>query len=64
MTADIVNIDHIPIQRIFNLSMKSQAGLEPPPADDTSYEADALPNKPPWLDVFSNLCYCDEGLSN
>ena len=28
----------------------SQAGFDPPPADDTSYEADALLTKPPWLD--------------
>ena len=24
---------------------------EQPPVDDTSYEADALPTKPPWLDI-------------
>ena len=29
--------------------VKSQAGFEQPPADDTSYEADALPTKPPQL---------------
>ena len=26
----------------------TQAGFEPPLADDTSNEADALPTKPPW----------------
>ena len=30
-----------------------RAGLEPPPEDDTSYEADALPTKPPRL-VYAN----------
>ena len=29
-------------------------GFEPPPADDTSYEADALLNKPPRL--VSSVC--------
>ena len=28
---------------------KPQAGFDPPPIDDTSYEADALPTKPPLL---------------
>ena len=32
-----------------------QAGFEPPLVDDTSYEADALPTKPPWLDA--HFCY-------
>ena len=27
-----------------------RAGFEPPPADDTFYEADTLPTKPPRLD--------------
>ena len=27
-----------------------QAGFDPPPVDDTSYEADALPTKPSRLD--------------
>ena len=28
----------------------SQVGFHPPPVDDTSYEADTLPTKPPRLD--------------
>ena len=37
---------------LLNQSIKnSQAGFDPPPVDDTSYEADALLTKPPWLDV-------------
>ena len=35
----------------------SQAGFEPPFPDDISYEADALPTKPPRLDDFLNI-YC------
>ena len=35
---------------------KSQAGFDPPPVDDTSYEADALPTKPPWLDFSDGYC--------
>ena len=34
-----------------------QARLYPPPADDTSYEADALPTKPQWLDSVGALFY-------
>ena len=33
-----------------------QAGFEPPPADDASYEADALLTKPPWLNCTLKLC--------
>ena len=35
----------------------SQAGLEPPLIDDTSYETDALPTKPPWLDNNHNIVF-------
>ena len=31
-----------------------QTGFDPPPAADTSYEADALPTKPPRLDFSDN----------
>ena len=34
---------------------KSQAGFDQPPADDTSYEADALQTKPPRLDLSINI---------
>ena len=34
---------------------KSQAGFKPLSADDTSYEADALPTKPPQLDEKLNF---------
>ena len=34
---------------------KSQAGLDPPPADDNSYEAGTLLTKPPRLDHFLTL---------
>ena len=34
-----------------------RAGFEPTPADDTSYEADALPTKPPRLVAYYNVCY-------
>ena len=35
-----------------------QVGFEPPPVDDTSYEADALPTKPPWLVILNaNLIF-------
>ena len=30
-------------------------GFDPPPEDDTSYKAEALPTKPPRLDIF--VCY-------
>ena len=42
-----------------------QAGFDPPPVADTSYEADALPTKPPRLDFSDNslllLKFSDEG---
>ena len=38
-----------------------QAGFKPHLVDDTSYEADAIPTKPPWLDhksvYMSGLCH-------
>ena len=34
---------------------KPKAGLDPPPVDDTSYEADTLPTKPPPLDCTLTL---------
>ena len=34
--------------RIFTI-----AGFDPPPEDDTSFEADAPPTKPPWLTSMS-----------
>ena len=51
--------------RIFSNIFFPQAGFDPPPADDTSYEGDALLTKPPLLDFtvshFSlrNLQNCD-----
>ena len=33
----------------------SQAGLEPPLADDTSYEAEALPTKPRRLELYKQI---------
>ena len=35
----------------------SQAGLDPPPVDDTSYVADALPTKPLRLDASMPLFF-------
>ena len=37
----------------------TQAGFEPPPADDTSNEADALPTKPPRLVVLGIFVLSD-----
>ena len=33
----------------------SQVGFKPPSSDDNSYEADALPTKPPWLDTMDSF---------
>ena len=41
---------------LFSRIYPAQAGIDPPLIDDTSYEADALPTKPPRLDLMHKLC--------
>ena len=40
----------------------SQAGFDPPPVDYTSYVADALPTKPPWLNLSASYSFVINGL--
>ena len=52
---DVYSRSLIPFYSEFLTKKHPQVGFEPPLIDDTSYEADAPPTKPPWPDEFMIL---------